>query len=299
MAMHLRAASRLLLCRAPCRLPSAASLCTPFSTASTTVDADTVLTDHCRQGRLDHAERLLVTWLGNFNKLEGASDFIAVLGNRDSMQEGVRYKPKDIRGEEDALLKGEGSAHFPSMASWHALMTMYADRQAGYHCKSVFQFLEGVEKSIAGAVAGSDGGGGSGGDGHVLLSGLRIPVDIQADERIHKDYVRALCSTESFSTAFQLLASMVAEKGMKLDAHVIIALLKMVNKPGLVSEAAIPRLADLTMELVKHLHDLESSVSQKPSEEEDAYRGLPRKHPRSPDSCRVLNSLVTVLCSRG
>ena len=250
---------------------------------------------------MDPAERLLVTWLSNFKKVDGVADLITVVGNRDSMKEDSTYKLKDISYNDNDDINTYLSSVFPSMTSWHALMSMYADRQAGYHCKSVFQFLEGVENSITKVIANPSERIGADNEGYVNINGHRIPTEIHADEKIHKEYVRALCETESFATAFRILSSMLSEKGMKLDANVITDIIKMVRKPSLVSDAAIPRITDLTMSVIKHLHDIEKNQSPVSASCDDSNRvenKLNRKN-RSPDSCRVMNSLVTALCSRG
>ena len=237
--------------------------------------------------RLEHAERLLVTWMRNFDKIDGVIGLINAVGNRESMAADPAYKLKDI-SDEGALRRD-----FPSMSSWHALMTLYVGRQAAQQCKAVFSFLNEIEQRIADVSRSSEDS-----TTHVVIDGCAVPQNIAADERIHKDYVRVLCATESFNIAFQLLVKMITEKKMALDAHLMSALLRMVNKPGLVSEAAIPRICNLTAELVKNMHELEKlklSQSGVASETQSADH----KSSRSSDPCLVLNSLLNVLCTRG
>lgn len=237
--------------------------------------------------RLDHAERLLVTWMRNFDKIEGVSGLISVVGNRESMVGDPSYKLKDI-SDEGALQRD-----FPSMSSWHALMTLYVGRQAAHQCKAVFGFLNEIEQRIADAPRNSEES-----TSQAIIDGCVVPANIAADERIHKDYVRVLCATESFNIAFQLLVKMTTEKKMTLDAHLMTALLRMVNKPGLVSDAAIPRICNLTAELVKNMHELEKLKGSQPNGEAEAVY-IDHKSSRSSDPCLVLNALLNVLCTRG
>ena len=229
-------------------------------------------------GSLDYAERLLFMWLNNYPKIQGIASLLSAVSDRDSMMKDPAYPLKDIE-DKDTM-----NATFPSMKSWHALMSMYAGRQAGYHCRQVFQFLEGLENQIAAKEKIVDT------QDMVEIHGYKIPANICADERIHKDYIRALCSTESYSDAFRILSQMISEKNMKVDAHVMVALIKIVTKPNIISDAVIPQINDLTIQLIKRLHEWEIS---------DAVNKPMRKDNRSSDSCLVLNTLVAVLCERG
>lgn len=234
--------------------------------------------------RLDPAERLLVTWMGHFDKLEGVDALVARLCDRESMKKDRSYKLQD---KPDDNLFREG---FPSMDSWHALMSMYAGRQAGYHCKAVFNFLNLIETQISNAIAGDALAQAT---PYVTINSYRVPRNIKSDERIHKDYLRALCGTESFASAFQLLVRMVGDQHMMPDAHSMVALLRMVNKPGFVKDSTIPRICDLTTNLVVDMHRLD--VLRSSGVEAPATVQLEK----SSDTCMVLNYLITVLCTRG
>lgn len=228
---------------------------------------------------LDAAERLFLTWMRHFDKLEGLRALVDAVGDRESLKKNSEYKLGNVPPVEE--LKN----NFPSMDSWHSLMSMYAGRHAGYSCKAVFDFLRLLDQRL---ILIKD----TATDDHVMLNGYKIPLNVKADDKIYKDYIRALCGTESFKTAFGVLKEMIIDKKMEPDGHVIASLLKMVNKPGLVRDDAVPQVCNLTVELIRSMHHLDQVSRESNSEQ-------PVSKTRSSDACLVLNVLVSVMCNRG